>query len=82
LSRLRASSEVDRRRGRGDPGDAIYRPAQLKQPQWSPRTDSDAALAERIADEGLFVLGGHVPPPMGRHLLRVEQRRVYRPLGG
>jgi glyoxylase-like metal-dependent hydrolase (beta-lactamase superfamily II) len=71
-------------------GDAVYNPAQLEQPQWSPRTDTDAALAarsrealaERIADEGLIVLGGHFPPPMGGRLLRVEQRRVYRPLGG
>lgn len=71
-------------------GDAVYHPAQLEQPQWSPRTDADtalaartrAALAERLADEGLLVLGGHFPPPMGGHLLRVEHRRVYRPLSG
>jgi glyoxylase-like metal-dependent hydrolase (beta-lactamase superfamily II) len=69
-------------------GDALYNPAQLEQPQWSSASDHDkelsarsrASLADRIADEGLIVLGGHFPPPQGGRLLRVEQRRVFRPL--
>jgi glyoxylase-like metal-dependent hydrolase (beta-lactamase superfamily II) len=71
-------------------GDALYNPAQLEQPQWSSASDSDpklaarsrASLAERIADEGLVVLGGHFPPPQAGRLLRVGQRRVYQPLAG
>jgi glyoxylase-like metal-dependent hydrolase (beta-lactamase superfamily II) len=71
-------------------GDALYNPAQLEQPQWGSSADTDAelatrsrtSLAERIADEGLIVLGGHFPPPQVGRLLRVEQRRVYRSLGG
>jgi glyoxylase-like metal-dependent hydrolase (beta-lactamase superfamily II) len=71
-------------------GDALYNPAQLEQPQWSSASDTDpaqaaqsrTALADRIAAEGLIVLGGHFPPPMGGRLLRIEQRRVYHPLAG
>lgn len=71
-------------------GDAAYNPAQLEQPAWSSSADVDPALAarsrttlaDRIADEGLIVLGGHFPPPQAGRLLRVGQRRVYRSLGG
>ena len=71
-------------------GDALYNPAQLEQPQWSSASDSDpalsarsrASLADRIADEGLIVLGGHFSPPQAGKLLRVGQRRVYQALTG
>lgn len=71
-------------------GDALYNPAQLEQPQWSSASDTDpalsarsrATLADRIADEGLVVLGGHFPPPQAGRLLRVEQRCIFQPLTG
>jgi glyoxylase-like metal-dependent hydrolase (beta-lactamase superfamily II) len=69
-------------------GDAAHHPLELEHPDWSPSADDDreqsarsrAALVERIEAEGLIVLGGHFPAPHAGRLVRVESRRVYRPL--
>lgn len=69
-------------------GDAAHTPLEVEQPELSPAADEDPArsadsrrqLVERIEAEGLLIMGGHFPPPSMGRLLRVEQRRVYRPL--
>jgi glyoxylase-like metal-dependent hydrolase (beta-lactamase superfamily II) len=78
----------DRGEGAVVTGDASHHPAQIEHPEWSPTFDADparaaqsrTALVERIEAEGLAVLGGHYPPPHAGRVLRVEQRRVYRPV--
>ncbi|HLZ71681.1 MAG TPA: MBL fold metallo-hydrolase [Dehalococcoidia bacterium] len=69
-------------------GDAAHHPLEIEHPDWSPSADDDrvlsarsrTALVERIEAEGLLVLGGHFPAPHAGRVVRVEQRRVYRPL--
>ncbi len=71
-------------------GDAAHHPLELEHPDWSPSADDDreqsarsrAALVDRIEEEGLTVLGGHFPAPHAGRLVRVESRRVYKPLAG
>ncbi len=70
-------------------GDAAHHPAEIEHPDWSPSADDDpelsgrsrARLIERIEQDGLTVMGGHFPAPHAGRIVRVQQRRVYQPLG-
>ncbi|MGE3911640.1 MAG: MBL fold metallo-hydrolase [Chloroflexota bacterium] len=69
-------------------GDASHTPAQIVQPGWSPRYDTDpelsartrASLFDRIEQEGLTVAAGHYPAPGFGGIVRVEGKRRWQSL--
>ena len=70
-------------------GDAAHHPAEFEDPELQPPYDSDPelakasrkALADRIENDGLVVVGGHFPAPHGGTIVSVEGKRRWKWLG-
>lgn len=69
-------------------GDVVHNAAQLLEPTWSPvfdlnpalASETRAKLAQRIEDEGLLTIAGHLPHPGFGRLVRVKGKRTWVPL--
>ena len=69
-------------------GDAIHVPAQVTEPDWSPRPDVDPmrsmetrrALVDRAEQDHAVLAAGHFPPPGFGRVVRLQGRRYWQGL--
>ena len=69
-------------------GDAIHIPAQVTEPDWSPRPDVDPirsaetrrSLVDRAEQDGAVLAGGHFPSPGFGRVVRLKGRRYWQAL--
>ena len=69
-------------------GDIIHVPAQVQEPEWSPRADMKPNLAvksrmdilEKLEHDTGLLISGHFPQPGFGRLLRLEGKRYWQAL--
>jgi glyoxylase-like metal-dependent hydrolase (beta-lactamase superfamily II) len=67
-------------------GDMVHSPLELVEPTWGPRGEHDPeaadrtrhAMAARVTDRGVLVLGTHFPTPTAGYVETVDGRPVFR----